>query len=104
MGATKTEHFTEKQNYIAKTNAGVDWAFGFLICFLHNFIFIWLYVHRHLWYHFFAKLIQLGTTILLIFLCIYLFKQFHIKLSASPFIIPVLLSVDLLYFYDTLNF
>lgn len=90
------------QNYIQKSAVWFDVLFGFLICFLHNFIFIWLYVHKHLWYHFFAKLIQLGTTFLLIFLCIYLFKQFHIKLSASPFIVPVLLTVDLLYFYDTL--
>lgn len=91
-----------KQDYITKAPAWVDIFFGFFICFLHNFIFIWLYVHKHLWYHFFAKMIQLVTTILLIFLCIYLFRQFHIKLSASPFIVPVLLTVDLLYFYDTL--
>lgn len=91
-----------KQDYVTKVPVWVDVFFGFFICFLHNFIFIWLYVHKHLWYHFFAKMIQLVTTILLILLCIYLFRQFHIKLSASPFIVPVLLTVDLLYFYDTL--
>lgn len=91
-----------KQNYINKTPVWFEWVFGFLICFLHNFIFLRHYVHRHLWYHFYAKMIQLVTTFLLILFCIYLFRQFNIKLSASPFIIPVLLTVDLLYFYDTL--
>ncbi len=91
-----------KQNYINKTPVWFEWIFGFLICFLHNFIFLRHYVHRHLWYHFYAKIIQLATTFLLILFCIYLFRQFQIKLSASPFIIPVLLTVDLLYFYDTL--
>ncbi len=91
-----------KQNYIYKTPVWLDWVFGFFICFLHNFIFIRHYVHKHLWYHFYAKMIQLVTSILLIFVCIYFFRAFHIKLSASPFILPVLLTVDLLYFYDTL--
>jgi len=90
------------ENYIYKTPAWLDWMFGFVICFLHNFIFIRHYVHKHLWYHFYAKLIQLFTTFILVFFFIYLFKQFDIKLSASPFIVPVLLTVDLLYFYDTL--
>ncbi|MFM9945604.1 MAG: CHASE2 domain-containing protein [Bacteroidia bacterium] len=91
-----------KQDYVSKTPAWLDWVFGFFICFLHNFIFIRHYVHKHLWYHFYAKMIQLVTSIILIFVCIYLFKQFHIKLSASPIIVPILLTVDLLYFYDTL--
>jgi len=90
------------QKFIHKTSAFTDWTFGFMVCFLLNFIFIKHYVHRHLWYHFYAKLIQFGITFLLIFIFIYLFKTFHIKLSASPFILPVLLTVDLLYFYDTL--
>ena len=91
-----------KQKYVSKTPAWLDWVFGFFICFLHNFIFIRHYVHKHLWYHFYAKLIQLVTTFLLVLVCIYLFKQFNIKLSTSPFIVPVLLTVDMLYFYDTL--
>jgi len=91
-----------KENYVNKTPAWVDWTLGFFICFIHNYIFLRLFVHKHLWYHFLAKMIQLVTTIILIFFCIYLFRQFNIKISASPFIIPVLLTVDMLYFYDTL--
>ncbi len=91
-----------KERYVAKTPVWLDWLIGFLVCFLHNFAFIWLYVHKHLWYHFYAKMIQLFTTFALVFVCIYFFKEMNIKLSASPFIIPVLLSVDLLYFYDTI--
>lgn len=89
-------------NYVDKTPAWLDWLIGFLICFLHNLLFIRLFVHSHLFYHFYAKLIQLGTTFVLVLACIYLFKSAHIKISASPFIVPVLLSVDLLYFYDAL--
>ena len=91
-----------QQKYISKTPAWVDWAIGFLVCFLHNLLFIRLFVHSHLFYHFYAKLIQLGTTFLLVLACIYLFKEMHIKISASPFIVPVLLTVDLLYFYDAI--
>lgn len=91
-----------KQNYASKTSAWVDWTIGFIICFLHNLLFIRLFVRSHLFYHFYAKLIQVVTTFLLIFACIYLFKEMHIKISASPFIVPVLLSVDLLYFYDAI--
>jgi CHASE2 domain-containing sensor protein len=91
-----------KGNYIYKMPSSIEWIIGFLICFLLNFIFLRLFVHVHLWYHFYAKLIQLGLSIVLLFLFIYLFKTFHIKLSAAPFLVPILLNVDLLYFYDTL--
>jgi len=89
-----------KESYIYKTPVWAEWVTGFFICFLHNFIFIRHYVHKHLWYHLYAKIIQLITTFLLVLVCIYLFKSLHIKISASPFIVPVLLTVDLLYFYD----
>jgi len=91
-----------RENYIHKTTAAFDWILGFLICFLHNFIFIRHFVHKHLWYHFFAKLIQLATTFIIIYLFIYLFKGWHIKLDATPFIVPVLITVDMLYFYDAI--
>ena len=91
-----------KENYINKTSETFDWIFGFIICFLHNLIFLKLYVHRHLWYHLNAKIIQLFSSFLLILLFIYFFKNFNIKLSASPFIVPVVLTVDLLYFYEAI--
>lgn len=91
-----------RENYIHKTSAGADWALGFLICFLHNLIFIRHFVHKHLWYHFFAKLIQLVSTFVIIYFFIYLFREYHIKLDATPFIVPVLLTVDMLYFYDAI--
>lgn len=90
------------ENYIKKTSETFDWILGFIICFLHNLIFLKLYVHRHLWYHVNAKFIQLGTSFLLILVFIYFFKTFNIKLSASPFILPVILTVDLLYFYEAI--
>lgn len=90
------------EDYIEKTPAWFDWLIGFVICLLHNFIFIRHYVHKHLWYHFYAKIIQFLSAFVLVYLCIYLFKENHIKLHVSPLILPVLLTVDLLYFYDTL--
>lgn len=90
------------EKYINKTSAWFDWFLGFIICFLHNLIFLRLYVHRHLWYHVNAKIIQLLTSFILIFVFIYFFKSFNIKLSASPFLVPVILTVDLLYFYEAI--
>lgn len=93
-------HMMLSENYVQKSKAWLDWLIGFIICFLHNLLFIRLFVKSHAFYHFNAKVLQLVDTFILIFLCIYLFREFNIKLSASPFIIPVLLTVDLLYFYD----
>lgn len=90
------------ESYINKSFAWFDWFLGFLICFLHNLIFLRLYVHRHLWYHLNAKIIQLLTSIILIFIFIYFFRTFNIKMSASPLIVPVVLTVDLLYFYEAI--
>ncbi|MEQ9403876.1 MAG: CHASE2 domain-containing protein [Cyclobacteriaceae bacterium] len=74
----------------------------FVICYLHVVMFMYLFVKLHLWYHVFAKLIQFFTSIVLIYVMFYFYEMHHYKIDATLIIITILISVDVLYLYETL--
>lgn len=89
-----------RDNYIAVTPAWINWLLAFVLCYLHLALFIYLYLHRHKWYHFSAKWLQFITSVVLIWLGFLFYKHFGIKLSVVPSVVVIMLSMDLLYFYE----
>jgi CHASE2 domain-containing sensor protein len=75
---------------------------SFVICLLHVIPFIYFFVKKHLWYHLFAKLAQLVSSILILLICIYLFSSSNLYVSNTSLIVAVLLAVDVLYLYESL--
>lgn len=75
---------------------------AFIICYIHMYFFIRYYIHRHLWFHLFFKIVQLVTSVLLVGFSLYIFIRYRIMLESSVILTPIVLSVDILYFYDAL--
>ncbi len=84
----------------------VPWLVAFLVAVLLTYaaiIFnVFYFVEKHIWYHFFAKMLQLVFLIILVFVKLQLLRNWNLSLDESIIAVPVILSVDLLYFYDAL--
>ncbi len=74
----------------------------FIICYIHVVLFMYLFVKLHLWYHLYAKLIQFITSVILIYILFYFYEMHHYLINATLILITVLISVDVLYLYETL--
>lgn len=74
----------------------------FFICYVHVVMFIFMFVRFHLWYHLFAKVIQFFTSVVVIYVMFFLYETHHYKIDATFILITVLISVDVLYLYETL--
>ncbi len=74
----------------------------FFICYTHVVMFMFMFVRFHLWYHVFAKLIQFATSIILIYIMFYFYEVYHYKINSTLILITVLISVDVLYLYESL--
>jgi len=91
-----------KHDQIKEIPRWLMYIISFIFCLLHMYFFIKYYVHRHLWFHLFFKAIQLVTSVLVVGISLYLFIYNHIRLDTSALLIPIILTVDLLYFYDAI--
>jgi CHASE2 domain-containing sensor protein len=87
-------------NYINKLPGWVAILVAVLIGWLHMSFFIHYYIETHLWFHLAAKLAQLASAILFAYIGMYLFNRYRIKLDMSLTIIVIVLSVDIIYFYE----
>ena len=74
----------------------------FVVCYIHVVLFMLMFVRFHLWYHLVAKLIQFFTSVLLVYVLFYFYEVHHYLINATLIIITVLVSVDVLYLYETL--
>lgn len=89
-----------RDDFIHQSPSIIDWLFAFVICYLHLALFMFLYLKRHKWYHFAAKWLQFITSVILIWLAFMLYEHFAIKITVVPSIVVIMLSMDLLYFYE----
>ncbi len=79
-----------------------NWILAFIICYLHIMFFSRDFVENHMWFHFRAKILQLLTSILMVYVSLLTYKYLNTKIDTKPTILAILLSVDLLYFYDAI--
>jgi len=79
------------------------WLYGLLavvICWLHMAYFINVFIHNHIWFHLRFKIIQLINAVIIVYLQILFFQWLNLKLDMVAALTAVVLSVDILYFYE----
>lgn len=87
-------------NYIKKLPSWVNIIVAILVGWLHMSFFIRYYLENHIWFHLVAKFAQLISAIFFVYIGIYLFNKFAIKLDMSLTLIVIVLAVDIIYFYE----
>lgn len=88
------------QRYIDKMPQWLSILLAVIIAYLHIVFFIKYYVEKHIWYHLFAKVVQIITSILFVYLAIWILDDYSYKINTTPTLAAIVLSVDVLYFYD----
>ncbi len=91
-----------RENYINKAPGWLISLVVFLITFVHVMLFTYFYVKKHLYYHVVAKLAQLVSFSLLLWVIFLLFSYLHFYFPAKYILLPVILAVDVLYLYEAL--
>ncbi|RZM01476.1 MAG: CHASE2 domain-containing protein, partial [Pedobacter sp.] len=71
-----------------------------LIVWLHMSFFIKYYIEKHIWFHLVVKSVQLVSLVLFIYLGILLLSKFSIDFKYAAILGGIVLSVDVLYFYE----
>ena len=89
-----------EKNYVKKLPSWAVWLFAIFIGWLHMSFFIRYYLENHIWFHLVAKLAQLASAIFFVFLGVYLFDTYRIKLDMKLTLIVIVLAVDVIYFYE----
>ena len=90
------------KNYITKTATWLTWLLALVLCWLHMAVFIKYFLEHHIWFHLIAKMAQLVSTILFVYLGLLFFVQFDHKLNLAPTLVAIILAVDVLYFYEAI--
>ncbi len=90
------------KEYINKMPFWLSLLISFVFLYLNMYFFIKYFIHKHIWYHLFAKLVQLIISVILVGIELYLFAKYQYKIDMAIFLIPIILSIDVLYIYDEL--
>ena len=94
--------FLEK-TYISEISKFISvGVIGFFIALLHMYLFLYFFVKQHIWFHIVAKVFQLLSFGLLLFLSIVTFHLFNLKIEPSLMLLAVVLSVDAVYFFEAI--
>jgi CHASE2 domain-containing sensor protein len=86
--------------YIKKLPSWVNYVIAVLVGWLFMSYFVRYYLESHIWFHLVAKLVQLATAILFAYIGIFMYDRYRIKLDMKMTLIVILLSVDVIYFYE----
>jgi hypothetical protein len=89
-----------EHNYIKKLPSWFLWVFAIFIGWLHMSFFIRYYLESHIWFHLVAKIAQVASAFFFVWLGIYLFDKYRIKLDMKITLVVIVLAVDVIYFYE----
>ncbi len=89
-------------DYIPKWPGWLVWTLAIILCWLHMAVFIRYFVDKHIWFHLAAKIAQLVSAILIVYLGLLFFYKWNIKINLTPSFVAIILAVDVLYFYEAL--
>lgn len=70
------------------------------VCWLHMSFFIHYYLESHIWFHLAAKIAQVLSAILFIWLGSVIYSRYHVKVDMKLTLITIALAVDVIYFYE----
>lgn len=89
-------------DYINKWPGWIVWLLAVVLCWLHMSVFIHYFVNKHIWFHLAAKVAQLLSAILIVYLGLLFFYKWDIKINLTPTFVSIILAVDVLYFYEAM--
>lgn len=87
-------------NYIKKVPLWVNILIAVLVCWLHMSFFVHYYLEAHIWFHLAAKIAQVASAIFFVWLGIYLFDRYRLKVDLKYSLITIVMAVDVIYFYE----
>ncbi len=87
-------------NYIKKVPLWINFLIGVVVCWLFMSFFIRYYLENHIWFHLIAKIAQVFSTFLFIWLGIIVFERYHVKVDLKLSILVIIMAVDVIYFYE----
>ena len=88
------------KNYIKKLPSWFNWLVAILVGWLHMSFFVRYYLEDHIWFHLVAKIAQLLSAIFFVYVGIYLFDRYRIKLDMKLTLVVIVMAVDVIYFYE----
>lgn len=88
-------------SYPRNAPSGLLWALSFLLCWMLMVFFIWVFQHQHRFFHLIFKSVQFVVAALIVGVSMFLFHYGNIEMQTLPLIVPIALSVDVLYFYES---
>lgn len=80
-----------KGNFIGRMSTEMSFIVGFFVLVCNVMLFTYVYTHHDAWYDVVAVSLQLGQSLLGLFLIIYVFNHYHYKLALTPTIVGVAL-------------
>ena len=89
-------------DYISKWPGWLVWTLAVILCWLHMALFIRYFIDKHIWFHLVAKIAQLLSAVLIVYLGLLFFYKWDIKINLTPSFVAIILAVDVLYFYEAL--
>jgi len=88
------------EKYTNKLSSIWIWIISFLVCYFHLRYFVRYYTQKPMWFHVSTKIIQMISGIIITGISLVFLYYFNLKIDVSYIVLPVLLSVDCIYFYD----
>jgi CHASE2 domain-containing sensor protein len=88
------------KDYIKKVPLWGNLLLAIIVCWLHMSFFIHFYLESHIWFHLAAKIAQVLSAILFVWLGIYLYDKYRLKVDMKLSIVVIVLAVDVIYFYE----
>ena len=89
-----------EKNYIKKVPLWGNLLLAILVCWLHMSFFIHYYLESHIWFHLAAKIAQVLSALFFVWLGIYLYDKYRLKVDMKMSLIVIVLAVDVIYFYE----
>lgn len=88
------------KDYIHHVPTWLMWTIAFLLCWLHMAFFIKAFLEAHLWFHLKAKIAQILSAVLFLYLGLMCFYKLDLQLNMTATLAAIILAVDVLYFYE----
>lgn len=89
-----------EKNYVKKVPLWGNILLAVLVCWLHMSFFVHYYLEAHIWFHLAAKIAQVASAIFFVWLGIYLYDRFGLKVDMKLSLVTIVMAVDVIYFYE----
>lgn len=89
-------------DYISKWPGWLVWTLAVVLCWLHMSLFIRYFIDKHIWFHLVAKIAQILSAVLIVYLGLLFFYKWDVKINLTPSFVAIILAVDVLYFYEAM--